>query len=390
MIGKSAFCVKPLSARIDDSPRIPRPLTPNPESRLEQYARIAAAALLALGCFLVLRPFLGAILFAGVLAFSTWPLFARLRHALGGRGWLAALVLVFAMIVVIALPVGLAAQSIVVNSADMVEAVRNFFDERSALTLPGFIRDLPLVGPSLDQYWQVLMQSQAEVVALAKRFADPAKALLVAIGTGFAQGVVQILIATFVAYFFYRDGERVQLLVERATARLAGADFGGELMVTAKNAVRGIVYGLLGTALAQAAVAFVGFLIAGVPGAVVLSAITFVLSFVPMGTVLAWGGAAVWLYVHDGLGWAIFMVVWGAAVISSVDNFVKPILMSRAGGLSMLLVVLGVFGGAIAFGFIGLFVGPVLLAVAWSLVQVWLEPPVRAVPPAPPAQAAKT
>jgi predicted PurR-regulated permease PerM len=97
--------------------------------------------------------------------------------------------------------------------------------------------------------------------------------------------------------------------------------------------------------------------------------------------VLAWGGAAVWLYVHDGIGWAIFMVVWGAAVISSVDNFVKPILMSRAGGLSMLLVVLGVFGGAIAFGFIGLFVGPALLAVAWSLVQVWLDPPTEAPKP---------
>jgi predicted PurR-regulated permease PerM len=355
-------------------------LTPTPESRLEQYARIAAAALLVVGCFFVLRPFLGAILFAGVLSFSTWPLFVRVRRMVGGRAWLAALVLVFAMIVVIAFPVGLAAQSIVVNSADMVEAVRNFFDERGTLTLPEFIRNLPLVGPSLDQYWQILMQSQAEVVALAKRFADPAKALLVAIGAGFAQGVVQILIATFVAYFFYRDGERVQRLVNRAMTRLAGPDFGGELVVTAQNAVRGVVYGLLGTALAQAAVAFVGFIIAGVPGAVVLSAFTFVLSFVPMGPVLVWGSVAVWLYVHDSLGWAIFMVVWGTAVISSVDNFVKPILMSRAGGLSMLLVVLGVFGGAIAFGFIGLFVGPALLAVAWSLVQVWLDTPAEPPP----------
>jgi len=150
------------------------------------------------------------------------------------------------------------------------------------------------------------------------------------------------------------------------------------LVDTAQNTVKGVVYGLIGTALAQAAVALLGFLIAGVPGAFLLAAITFILSLVPMGPVLVWGGAAVWLYATDQPGWAIFMVIYGVAIISSVDNFVKPILMSRAGGLSMLLVVLGVFGGAVAFGFIGLFVGPVLLAVAWKLMNAWLlgrQPP---------------
>jgi predicted PurR-regulated permease PerM len=146
-------------------------------------------------------------------------------------------------------------------------------------------------------------------------------------------------------------------------------------MATAQNAVRGVVYGLIGTAFAQAAVALVGFLIAGVPGAFLLAALTFVLSLVPMGPVLIWGGAAAWLYFHGQSGWAVFMLVYGAAVISSVDNFVKPILMSRAGNLSMLLVVLGVFGGAVAFGFIGLFVGPALLAIAWNLMKAWLEIP---------------
>jgi predicted PurR-regulated permease PerM len=92
-----------------------------------------------------------------------------------------------------------------------------------------------------------------------------------------------------------------------------------------------------------------------------------------MGPVLIWGGAAAWLYFQGQQGWALFMVIYGVVVISSVDNFVKPILMSRAGNLSMLLVVLGVFGGAIAFGFIGLFVGPALLAVSWNLMKAWLE-----------------
>ena len=342
-------------------------------ARFEQYARVAAIALLIFGCVLVLRPFVGAILFAAVLCLSTWPAFVVLRDRWGGRSSLAALFLVLVMLVTLAAPVALAAQSLIVHSAAMVEALRGFLDNRSMLELPTFIRDLPLVGSWLDQYWQLLLQSREELVALGRRLADPAKDMLVALGGAIGEGLLQILIALFVAFFFYRDGERVRLLILEGMDRLAGPDRGIVLLMTAINAVKGVVYGLLGTALAQSIVALVGFLIAGVPGALLLGALTFILSLVPMGPVLAWGGAAAWLYAKDQTGWAIFMVIYGVAVISSVDNFIKPILMSRAGNLSLLLVVLGVFGGAIAFGFIGLFVGPALLAVGWSLTKAWLD-----------------
>ena len=342
-------------------------------SRFEQYARVAAVALLAFGCVLVLQPFVGAILFAGVLVLSTWPAFTKLRDRWGGRSTLAALALVLAMAIALALPVALAAQSLVVHSAGVVESVRGFLERRDTFETPAFIAHLPLVGPWLSDYWQLLLASREELVALAKRLADPAKTLLLAMGAAVGQGLLQILIALFVAFFFYRDGERVRRLVLEGMARLAGPEHGALLTSTAQGAVRGVVYGLLGTAFAQAAVALVGFLIAGVPGSMLLAALTFILSLVPMGPVLIWGGAAAWLYTEGQTGWAIFMVVYGVAVISSVDNFVKPILMSRAGNLSMLLVVLGVFGGAIAFGFIGLFVGPALLAVGWSLLKAWLD-----------------
>lgn len=344
-------------------------------NRFEQYARIAAVALLVLGCIFVLLPFMGAILFAGVLVLSTWPAFAWLRDRWRGRRSAAALVLVLAMAVALVLPVALAAQSLVVHSADMVEAVRGFFEGRDSLQLPAFIRDLPLVGAAIADYWTLLLQSRDELVALGKRMADPAKTMLVAMGGALGNGLIQILIALFVAFFFYRDGHRVKRLLAEGMVRLAGPEHGAVLVTTAQGAVKGVVYGLIGTAFAQAAVALLGFLIAGVPGAMLLAALTFVLSLVPMGPVLVWGGAAAWLYFNGQIGWAIFMVIYGVAVISSVDNFIKPILMSRAGNLSMLLVVLGVFGGAVAFGFIGLFVGPALLAVAWNLTKAWLEVP---------------
>jgi len=346
-------------------------------SRFEQYARIAAVALLIFGCVLVLKPFVGAILFAGVLVLSTWPAFSGLRDRWNGRSSLAALTLVLFMVIVLAMPVALAAQSLIVHSAGMVEAARGFIDRGGSIELPAFVRELPLVGASINEYWTLLLQSREELVALGKKLAEPAQAMLVGLGGLVGEGLLQILLALFVAFFFYRDGERVRHLLVESMARLAGPAQGAVLITTAQNAIKGVLYGLLGTAFAQACVALIGFLIAGVPGAVVLAALTFILSLVPMGPVLIWGGAAVYLYVQDQVGWSIFMVVYGAAVISSVDNFLKPVLMSRAGNLSMLLVVLGVFGGAIAFGFIGLFVGPAMLAVAWNLTKAWLDRPVE-------------
>jgi predicted PurR-regulated permease PerM len=353
-------------------------------SRFEQYARTAAIALLVVGCFFVVRPFIGAILFAGILCFSTWPIFVAVRDRLGGRAWLAAILIVTFLVVAMVVPVALAAQSIIVHSSDAVELFRGFLDRKSSFALPQFVRDLPVLGPWLETYVRTLTESSAELAALARSFTEPAKGFLLAIGRGIGQGLVQLLIALFVAFFFYRDGERARRLLIEGMVRIAGPEHGGALISTAQSAVKGVIYGLIGTAVAQAAVAFIGFLIAGVPGAVLLAAITFLLSLVPMGPVLVWGGAAAWLYFQGEVGWCIFMVVYGIAVISSVDNVIKPILMSRAGNLSLLVVVLGVFGGAIAFGFIGLFVGPALLAVGWNLMKTWLELPPDSDPSIPP------
>lgn len=365
--------------RKGDAPGTPRiefncPFRPPPmdSSRFEQYARVAGIALLVIGCFLVVRPFLAALLFAAVLCLSTWPAFRWARARLGGRSALTALLFALAMLLAIALPVALAGFSLVTHSSDAIDFVRGFID-RGPYELPAWIKGLPLVGATLDEYWSRLIGDREEIVALARRMVEPAKGLLLAAGSAAGEGFLHILIAIFMAFFFYRDGEEVGAMIRNGMTRLAGWEQGAVVVLTAQNAVKGVVYGLIGTALAQAAVALVGFLIAGVPAVMALAALTFVLSFIPMGPAIIWGGAAAWLYSKDETGWAVFMLAYGFLVISSVDNFIKPILMSRAGGLSMLLVVLGVFGGAVAFGFIGIFVGPALLAVAWSLLNAWLK-----------------
>lgn len=135
----------------------------------------------------------------------------------------------------------------------------------------------------------------------------------------------------------------------------------------------GVIHGIFGTALAQALVALAGFLIAGVPAAFLLAVVTFLFSIIPVGPPLAWGGASIWLAYNGQTGWAVFMVLWGFLAISSIDNLVKPYLISRSSKLPMRLIVLGVFGGVIAFGFIGLFIGPPVLAVGLTLVQFWIS-----------------
>lgn len=152
--------------------------------------------------------------------------------------------------------------------------------------------------------------------------------------------------------------------------RLIG-DTAPEVAGIVMRTVRGVMYGLLGTALAQAFVAAIGFTIAGVPAVPLLSVMTFLFSLIPVGPPLIWGGAALWLFNQGETGWGIFMVLWGVLAISSVDNIVKPMLISRGSDLPFLLVLLGVLGGVLAFGFVGLFIGPTLLAVGFSLMRDW-------------------
>jgi predicted PurR-regulated permease PerM len=174
-------------------------------------------------------------------------------------------------------------------------------------------------------------------------------------------------------------------------ARLAGS-LSDQMLRISHSTIQSVVLGLVGTAIAQGAVAVIGFLIAGVPNAFLLGGLTALLSILPGGTVLVWLGATIWLLSEQQTGWAIFMAAWGVGLISSVDNVLRPLLMSRGSDLPFALVFVGVIGGAIAFGFVGVFLGPTLLALAMALWRAWTAPPAAAdeAPAAPPAEPTAT
>ncbi len=344
------------------------------ERQLERYAQLAALVLLIVGCFLVLQPFITAILFAAVICSATWPMFIRLRRRCGGRGWLAALAMSLLQVVLVMLPLALLVLSLADNATTLVEAARRRL-EAGPINLPRWIVTLPLAGESIDNYWQRLTGSREELALAAQRLAEPARDFVLAAGRILAGGLLQMSLTALVSFFFYRDGEVLMSTLRSGTARIMGERLGSDVIGMVRNTSDGVVYGLLGTAIAQAVVAAIGFVMADIPAPALLGAATFVLSLVPLGPPLIWGGAAIWLFTEGRNGWGIFMLLYGTLVISSIDNFIKPILISRGSNLPLILVLLGVLGGVVAFGFVGLFMGPVFLAVGYTLAKLWTRDP---------------
>jgi len=343
------------------------------DARMLGMIRLAGIALLALGALAVLRVFLPAILLAGVVCLSTWPVFVRLRRLLRGRSSLAALVMVLAMVVLVIGPTAMLAVQLADQAGAAFDALRPYL-QRGPLDPPAWLANLPVVGGTAAEYWQVIGAGGDEAAALLGKFLDPAKSLLLTLASAIGASLLQMIFAVFVGFFIYRDGEHIEVILRAAMARLAGA-MGDDLLESIRGTVTGVMQGLFGAALAQSLVALLGFLLAGVPGAFLLGSATFFVSLVPAGPPLLWGGAALWLFSHDHWGRGIFLVIWGVVVISSIDNLVRPYLISRGSRLSMALVVLGVVGGVTAFGFTGIFIGPPILALGLALVKRWTAMP---------------
>jgi predicted PurR-regulated permease PerM len=340
-------------------------------NNIERFFGLLALFLLALGVLVVLRPFVTAILWAMLLVYTTWPLYLRVRHALGEREGLAAMAMMLLLTVVIVLPVTILGVSL----TDNVASVGAKLHELMAQGLPdppGWLAGIPLVGDRVDAQWRTLAHDSAKLNEELRGLLDPIKNFLLSGGLKIGQGLLSLVLSVVLTFFFYRDGERVGAAATNVLSRIGG-ERAGPIKQVAGLTVRGVVYGILGTALAQAVLAAFGLWLAGIPGWLLWGACTFFLSVVPVGPPMIWIPASLWLLYQGSTGWAIFLALWGFFVVSSIDNVIKPYLISRGSNLPFLLTLLGVLGGALAFGFIGVFLGPTLLAVGHSVLLHWLE-----------------
>ena len=371
---------------------------------MNRWLGFGALALLVVLCFYVLRPFAPALLWAGILSFALYPVQRILLRWFRGRhGWAALVVTVLAVFLLVG-PVTLIALSLVDDGKKLAVAAKEQVlaapDEA-----PGWLTKIPVFGSDLSGYWKEFVASRQEwldrngggggktprvegnplearlesgkgLQSLAEQGVMGLRNVVVWTGVVVGKGLAQITISLFLVFFILRDAGKLGGRLKVAVDKIAGQR-GMRLLKVAGQTVKGVVYGYLGTSAAQAVIAGIGFAIAGVPGAVLLGALTFFVAVIPFGPPLIWGGAAVWLFVDGRTGWGVFMIIWGMLGISSVDNVLRPYLVSHGNKMPFALMFLGLIGGAVAFGLVGVFLGPTLLAVAFRLTDEWTSGPGR-------------
>jgi predicted PurR-regulated permease PerM len=333
--------------------------------------KIAGVVLIALllGCLLVLLPFLSATLWAVVLCVSSWPVYTRLLKWLGNRRTLVAGIMALAMVLVVLLPFVIVGASVGDNVKGLSATIKQW-SESGPPEPPAWLAKIPIVGQKATERWQVLAADTTELRDKASQLAEWATPKLLRAGFALGAGLMQMALSIFIAFFLFRDGGRLGERVTTAVGRI-GDERGQQLLTMAVGTIRGVVYGVLGTALVQGIATGIGLLIAGVPNVALLCLLAFFSSVIPMvGPALVWLPAALWLFSKGATTWGIFLLVWGFAV-NNIDNFLKPYLISKGSDMPFILIFFGVLGGAIAFGFIGVFLGPTLLAVGYRLVVEW-------------------
>jgi predicted PurR-regulated permease PerM len=343
--------------------------------RVEMLATVALVGLLVIGTVLVLRPFIISLILAAVLAYASWPVYEWLLARLQERPGRAATLMTVLLLLTLVTPFAIMAVSLVDNAVELLRLLRAALNQPLPEP-PVWLDSIPLAGAYLKVKWLALMQEEEGALLLQVKqhlLQLPLRDWAITAGGALGQGVVLIAFSVLICFFFYRDGPAITSRVQAVMEHLAGHRAKHLIEITAGTVSR-VVNGILGTALAQSVLALIGFWIAGVPGAMLLGLLTFFLSIIPMGPPLVWLPAVVWLYFQGQTVWAIFMLAYGLLVISSIDNFVKPYLISRGGTLPLLLVFMGVVGGLMTFGFIGVFLGPVILAIGYALLAEWMNP----------------
>lgn len=337
------------------------------QQKIEQVAGLILIAAIVVGCLFVLRPFILAILWAAILCFATWPLRELLLKWLGGRHNLTAWLMTVLLLLVLFVPffvVGL-------TFTDSIRSGLQWLDTHKESTLlppPAWIERIPLVGTKITEYWSNLAENAEPALTQLKPWFQQAGLWLLRHGLDFAQGIFNLAMSVLIAFFLYRDGDGIIVNLREGFQRISG-DYAQHLMNVVKTTVQSVVYGTIGTALAQAVVAGIGFALAGVPSPMLLALFTFLLGFIPFGPPIVWLIASIWLFAEGHTGWGIFMVLYGLLCISMIDNVIKPWLISRGSKLSFIITFIGVLGGVATFGFIGVFLGPTLLAVGYSLTH---------------------
>lgn len=351
-----------------------QPAEPGLRRLIERGMALVVVGVVLLGILATLQPFATAIMFGAILAIALWPV----RDWMVGKGIrpaLTATLLILLVLAAIVLPMLAVAPGLIeaINAGTgwAQQAIAN-----APATPPDWVAELPLLGDPITTAWTHVADARGDLTSLLTPYLARFQTVLLNIASGLADSLVQMLLALVVAAMFWTSGEEIAAALRDAAGRLGGTT-GVESLDTAGGAVRSVAYGVVGTSIWQGIMAAIGYSIAGIPAPALLGFLTFVFSISQVLSpliVVLWGGAAWWLFDQGQTGWAIFMGLWGVGAISSSDNLIRPLMIRRGVDMPLSIVIFGVFGGFVAFGFLGLFIGPVLLAVGLVMLRAWRKP----------------
>jgi predicted PurR-regulated permease PerM len=349
-------------------------------------ARITLSVLfigaLIVGSLWVLAPFLAAFVWAVMIVVATWPVMLRVQRACGGRRSPAVAVMTLGLLAILIVPLAIAIEAIF-GQAGNVAALVARLPEMVLPAAPEWLGRLPVAGERATAAWNDLASAgMADLMTRAQPYLRAAAAWLVQHAGSVAGTLLHFVLVAVLSAVLYAQGESWGAWVRGFGRRLADEQ-GDRMVVLAGGAIRGVAMGVVVTAVVQSLLGGVGLVIAGVPFAGVLTAVMFALCIAQLGPLLVLLGATAWAYYSLGVGWGTFLLVW-ALVVGLMDNVLRPVLIRRGADLPLLLIFAGVIGGLIAFGIIGIFVGPVMLAVAYTLLDDWVGvgSPDRAAPTA--------
>lgn len=319
----------------------------------------------------VLQWFLVPVAWAAIMAYATWPLYARIRRLLGGRATLSATLMTLLLLAAFGLPL---LWLTVMLRSELIAAYTLVAEylAQGPQPLPDFVQTIPWLGEWLQQTLDHLARNPATLREQIGQWGEQRTSELLELLGGFGRNAVKLGLALVTVLFLYRDGESLLAQVRRILVRFIGERLEGYLSAVGAT-TKAVVYGLVLTALAQGALAGLGYWVAGVQAPVLLAALTALVALIPFGTPFVWGSIGVWLLINGETAAGLGLLAWGTLVVSWVDNLIRPLVISSASRIPFLLVMFGVLGGLAAYGLIGLFVGPVILAVVMAVWREWLE-----------------
>jgi predicted PurR-regulated permease PerM len=330
---------------------------------------VLLAVLLGLG-YLVVRPFWAPLAWAAILAYLTTPIYRRILRLLEGRPSLAAGVATTLALAVLLVPVSLLLLRLPRELAESYRQISSAFDE--PLVLPEALTRIPVLGPILDETLTSFWNDPDVRKQQIKEWLEPWSREIASVVGGLGRSVAQLAVAIVALFFLYRDGESALGQLRRALQRIVGA-MADKYFTAIGDTTRAVVFGLIVSALAQGFLAGVGYQIFSVGAPILLGSLTALAAIIPfVGAVSIWAPVGLGMLLTGRISAGLALLAWGAIIVNPTDNILKPLLISGATDVPLAVVFIGVMGGLMAFGLVGLFLGPLILAVLLAIWREWL------------------